>query len=199
MTGGVSRKSEPGLAPTRRFGRRGFARAQDGATAVEFALVVIPFLALLMGIMELGLIFFASITLENAVSVASRDIRTGEVKAPAAASGESAALESFRTSVCNEMSWLKTQCSANLTVDVRTFNDFQNVTLPNPVVAGAWNPGALNFKTGGPSTIVLVRAYYKWNLIAPMMNQGLQKVTNSGQALLVSTATFRTEPYPTTP
>ena len=51
---------------------------------------------------------------------------------------------------------------------------------------------------GGPGDIVVVRAYYPWTLIAPLMD-GMTAKTNSGQTLLSATATFRNEPYPTTP
>ena len=49
-----------------RLARR-FARAQDGAAAVEFALVAAPFLALIFAILETALVFFAGQTLEAAV------------------------------------------------------------------------------------------------------------------------------------
>ena len=40
----------------------------------------------------------------------------------------------------------------------------------------------------------MVRAYYQWPLIAPLMSQALQNLS-SGKAVLTSTATFRNEPY----
>jgi len=185
------------LTKTKAFrpGRR-FWRSRRGSTAVEFALVAGPFIALMVGVIELGMIFMASITLENAVAVASRQIRTGEVKTPSQSSQEATSLEGFRTSICSKMSWMQADCNANLSVDVETFTTFNNVTLTNPISAGTFNPGALDFKTGGPSAIVLVRAYYKWTLVAPMIHQGLEKIP--GKTLLVSTTTFRNEPFPTT-
>ena len=42
-------------------------------------------------------------------------------------------------------------------------------------------------------SIVLVRVWYQWNLIAPLMNQALVKLP--GKTLISSTATFRNEPY----
>ena len=52
-------------------------RNDDGATAIEFAIVSMPFLALLFGIMSVSLVFFWIFTMENAVWAASRDLRTG--------------------------------------------------------------------------------------------------------------------------
>ena len=60
------------IIPTRRLRQN-----EDGATAVEFALVSIPFLMLLFGIMSVCLYFFTTLYIENAVWNASRDLRTG--------------------------------------------------------------------------------------------------------------------------
>ncbi len=79
-------------------------------------------------------------------------------------------------------------------MDVRTFTSFASVTAPQPVSNGTFNPGALQFTPGGPSQIVVVRAYYQWPLIAPLMSQALQTL-NGGKVLITSTATFRNEPY----
>lgn len=57
------------------------ARLQDdeqGATAVEFALIATPFMAMLMGIISIGLYFFTVLELENAVWSVSREIRVGK-------------------------------------------------------------------------------------------------------------------------
>src|SRR6185503_13859041 len=45
-----------------------FARRQDGAAAVEFGFVALPFFALLFAILETALVFFAGQSLEAAVS-----------------------------------------------------------------------------------------------------------------------------------
>src|SRR6202795_2154654 len=63
-----------------RLARR-FVRQQDGAAAVEFALVAAPFLALTFAILETALVFFAGQTLETAVSDAGRLIMTGQAVA----------------------------------------------------------------------------------------------------------------------
>src|SRR5579864_1011930 len=105
-----------------------FALGRRGAAAVEFALVSIPFLMLTFGIIEIGLIYFASISLENATYAAARQIRTGQLQN---AGGSTAT--AFTTLVCNNMSWMGSSCPSNLSVSVRTFSSFQAVTSTNPV------------------------------------------------------------------
>ena len=167
---------------------RRFLRAHDGAAAVEMALVATPFFMLLFGIIELALIFLVSSSLENATAAAARTIRTGEMQTAGGTAG------SFKTTICNNFGWLQSDCANNLYVDVRTFTSFASVTAPQPVSNGTFNPGALQFTPGGPSQIVVVRAYYQWPLIAPLMSQALQTL-NGGKVLITSTATFRNEPY----
>src|ERR1035437_1140141 len=57
-----------------------FARHQDGTAAIEFALVAVPFLALLFAILETALVFFAGQTLETAASDSGRLIMTGQAQ-----------------------------------------------------------------------------------------------------------------------
>ena len=166
-----------------------FGGAQSGAAAVEFALVATPFFLLLFGIIELAFIFLVSSSLENATAEAARTIRTGQMQ-----SGGGATASSFKTAICNNFGWLQSDCTANLSVDVRTYQTFASVTAPQPVTNGTFNAAALTFAPGGPNDIVVVRAYYQWPLIAPMLSQALQQL-NGGKALITSTAAFRNEPY----
>ncbi len=175
----VSLKARLELAARRLLGR--FARAQDGATAVEFALLLAPFLLLFFGLIELALVFFVSMVLENAVVDAGREIRTGQVQT---SSDNSAA--AFRTKVCARMSWLQGGCTERLRVDVRTVSTFtstSNLTTPN---TPCWDPG-------GPSSLVLVRAYYDWPLITPLLASVMQ--TANGKKTLGFTTAFANEPY----
>src|SRR5690349_6457767 len=102
----------------RRWARR-FVRSERGATAVEFALVSVPLIALILGALELALVVLAVITLENATESAGRMIRTGEFQ-----TGANNSRTDFKGLVCARMGWLASQCASGLTVDVRVFNDF---------------------------------------------------------------------------
>jgi len=58
-----------------------FIRQRDGATTVEFALVVVPFLAVLFAIIQSAMVFFASQALRTAASYGGRLIMTGQAQA----------------------------------------------------------------------------------------------------------------------
>ncbi len=162
-----------------------FARAERGATAVEFALVAIPFLLLVFAVIELGLVFLVSLTLENAVIDVGRTIRTGEVQT----GGGTAS--TFKTAVCNKMSWIgATRCNGALQIDVRTYSDY---TTSNSTATNATVPTSMNWNPGVAGSIVLVRAYYTWPLITPLLQTGLQSA--NGKRIIYAATAFTNEPY----
>src|ERR1700749_4204047 len=59
---------------------RAFLRCRGGATAVEFALVAAPFIALLVAILQTALVFFAARVLDEVTEEASRYIMTGQAQ-----------------------------------------------------------------------------------------------------------------------
>lgn len=170
-----------------------FAGERDGATAVEFALIALPFFMLLFGVLELGLLFMASTTIEAATVNAARQIRTGQLQL----SGSNTAA-AFKSSICSNMSWLaSSDCTANLSVDVRTFGTFGAITNTLPVTAGAIDPAKLAFNDGTNCSIVMVRIFYPYTLIAPTFSPGLPDLGPT-KKLITFTAAFRNENWGTT-
>lgn len=170
----------------RRFLKR-FFRRRSGVTAVEFSLVATPFFVCLFAIIENTTLYFAQQTLENAVVETGRLVRTGQVFE------QGITREQFRQRVCDMVVPLLT-CDARLELDVRQFDDFDNIAAPDPTMPdGSWNP-ALAFDPGGAGDIVLVRAFYNWDRLTPMMSNIVMD-TPDGSLLLTSSAAFRNEPF----
>jgi Flp pilus assembly protein TadG len=166
-----------------------FTASRRGSAAVEFAMVALPFLALIFGILEISMVYLVSTTLENATSDTARKIRTGELQATGTATAAT-----FASSICGELSWLGSNCSTNLYIDVRTFSSFADINQPSPVSGGTVNTKALQFSPGVAGDIVLVRAFYKWTLFTPLLD-GMAAQLNGGSTLLTATAAFKNEPY----
>ncbi len=172
-------------------GRAGrFARARGGAAAVEFALMAVPFFLLLFGVIELALIFLLSTTLDNASGEVARRIRTGELQTQGGATPQA-----FKTAICDTLGWLKGDCESNLYVDVRTFQSFQTAGGAGaPVDGDAFDPSDFQFQLGQPNSIVLVRAFYKWPFMTPLVSKAMGQFSD-GSTVLMSTVTFKNEPY----
>ncbi|WP_338833687.1 TadE/TadG family type IV pilus assembly protein [Bradyrhizobium septentrionale] len=68
------------IASLKRNRSAAFVKDCRGATAVEFALVAAPFIALLIAILQTFLVFFAQELLEAVVQQSSRQILTGQTQ-----------------------------------------------------------------------------------------------------------------------
>jgi Flp pilus assembly protein TadG len=164
---------------------RRFAGQQEGAAAVEFALVAAPFLALLFAIFETALVFFSGQALETAVADASRLIMTGQAQT------QGMSQTAFKDAVCARIYGLF-DCQSGVYVDVKTFSSFSNVTMPTPVDSNGNFQNNFSYNPGGPGDIVVVRLFYQWPVYVSLL--GLNNLSG-GKRLLVATAAFRNEPY----
>lgn len=160
-----------------------------GSTAVEFALVAGPLIFLICACAELALIFLVSVTLDNATDRASRDIRTGLT------TNANTSVEQFKQKICDNMSWLGGNCISSLQVDVQTYSSFADLSnAPPPIEDGKFKASSFNFNIGPGSRIQMVRVYYEWPLITPMLDGALSKLGNN-DAVVSAKAVFRNEPF----
>jgi Flp pilus assembly protein TadG len=165
-----------------------FARQQDGAAAIEFALVAAPFLALTFAILETALVFFAGQTLEAAASDSARLIMTGQAQTASYTQAD------FKTQVCNRLAGGLFNCSTGVYVDVKTYTSFSSVNTASPIVNGVFDPTKVAYSPGVQGSIVVVTLYYQWPIYVTLLGDKLSNL-NGGSRLLVATSVFRNEPY----
>ncbi len=163
-----------------------FITRKEGTTAVEFAMIAMPFFALLFGVIETALVFFASATLENGVHEAARLVRTGQLQI------NGGGLSQFRQTVCDNAPILS-DCVNSLYVDVRKFQDFTSINVSNPIQNGQLQNN-FQFTPGVGEDVILVRVFYVWDVNAPFIGTFLANM-NDGQRLLSAAAAFRNEPF----
>lgn len=182
------------MSPRRIFTRiknsrawRAIHRDQSGAAAVEFALVVTPFLAMLFAIIESALVFFAGQVLETAVQDSARLILTGQAQT------QNFTAAQFKTAVCARILGLF-DCNGGLSIDVRSYPSFSNVTIQNPVDNNKNFVNNFTYQPGGPGDIVVVRLFYQYKMYLTITGFDMSDI-NGGYRLLSATAAFRNEPY----
>lgn len=167
---------------------RRFKRQEDGATAVEFAIVAAPFLALVFAIIEASVVFFAGQALETAVADSSRLIMTGQAQI---GGFDKAA---FKNAVCAKI-YALFDCQNGVYVDVQTFSSFSAVTMTKPVDSNGNFVNNFAYNPGVQGSIVVVRLFYQWPVYAlGLVGTSLSDISG-GKRLLVATAAFRNEPY----
>ena len=164
-------------------------KRRDGAAALEFAIVCIPFFWLIFGMAEFGAMSLAQSNLDNALSQVGRQIRTG------AAQGTGMTKSDLENRVCTELNRIMTlSCSGSLFLDVDRYNSFANVGNAPPTNNGAIDQGQLNYAPGGPDEVILVRAYYQWKIFTPFFGAIFANMQD-GKRLVVSSMLFRNEPF----
>jgi len=161
----------------------------DGMAAVEFAMVSLPFFMMVFGLILVGLYFFTTFTLENAVEQAARLIRTGQVQQQ----GMSA--DDFKLEVCKRAPQY-VDCDGKMRVNVQSYAEFGDIVTPSCTDSGGnlIPPAATLFQTGASSEVVLVTVCYEWDLAGKMPFLQIGNMAN-GSALIQAATTFRTEPY----
>lgn len=171
-----------------------FRRAQEGATAVEFALIAMPFLMVLAAILETAMLFWTSQVLEEAVSQTSRRLLTGE--SYSRYTNAATNTQAFKNDVCAAASAL-VDCE-KLVIDVRTYSSFANAKTgtdgSNPISAGGLNTTGFGFNQSQPQQIVVVRAVLEYPLFFTGWSSALVNI-GSGRRGIVASMTFRAEPF----
>jgi Flp pilus assembly protein TadG len=164
-----------------------FAHDRSGASALEFALLAVPAILLLLAVLEVGLVYFANFTLENATQQGARLIRTGQAQAQGFDASK------FKSEVCKQVAG-PISCTG-LKLDVRHFSNFGEIQLTNPLDAGGNLKTNFSYDPGQGGDVVVVRAFYEWDLAAKLPKEiGLSNMKN-GDRLLIATVAFRNEPF----
>ena len=177
-------------------------RSRDGTAAIEFGLLAFPFFLLIFATIEAFIAFAGEQLLENAVDTMSRQIRTGQIK--------HYDKEEFRAKFCAEIS-LMIKCAdeedpndQKLYLDVREFASFADIPNYIPKISGDkfadLDTTDFDYSPGGPQTINIVRAYYRWEVTTDLVRPFITNIRKDGEMprdyLMVATAAFRNENYP---
>ena len=169
-------------------GVRRFARRQDGTAAVEFGLVVLPFLALMFAIIETALVFFAQQSLETIAANTARQILTGQAQTTGYT------LNTFTRMICNQFVVAMFTCPTGMYVDVRTYSSFGSIDSSLPIKADGTINNNFVYQPGNPGDIVVVRLMYQWPIFVNLLGDSVANMSNNSR-LLVATAAFRNEPF----
>jgi len=163
-----------------------FSKNADGATAVEFALVGMPFFLLLFAIIEVSIFFFAGQALESSVDNVARLVRTGQLD-------NNSTEAEFKTAICDATSALF-DCSG-IHVDLTIVAEFDDLSDPPTPTDLATDLAAFQFTPPAPSKVAMITVMYEWPVVTNYVAAGLSDL-DSGNALLSTVAVFKTEPWP---
>lgn len=187
---------------------RRLLRSRDGAAAIEFAILSIPYFVIILAIIETFAAYTAEQLVTNAVNTMARELRTGNITYNRGRTTDMTQTQ-FRQAFCDEVS-IMIACSATeaatpakLYLDVETLPTFKAIAdkASIPRVGGQFsdlNTSAFHFAPGGPNSINLLRAYYRWNVTFDLIRSltNIRPDSDTQQILIIATTAFRSENYP---
>jgi Flp pilus assembly protein TadG len=181
-----------GAAPERgRLRSVGFLRDRRAGAAVEFALVLLPFLMVLMVMINSALILLAGQVLQTAATTAGRLVLTGQ------AQNANYSAAQFKSNVCASLT-VMFNCASNLYIDVESTSttSFSSINLANPTNAnGTLNTAGYGYSLGNPGDLVIVRLIYQWPIAGAGLVGALMNPISPTNYTLLATVAFRNEPY----
>lgn len=190
----------------RRFRRtRAFLADRRGATAIEFGMIIVPFLGILAAIFETGAVYFRSAQLQMVTETASRSILTNSATAGMTYK------QFIQDKICTWQTGAQKpgtlgkmfDCSL-ITADIQAVTTWGSANMTK--LSGDQN---LTINLPPPGGIAVVRVYYPaprvFNVLGgsalsgfSVINSGVTKQTISGaeswRYSLTGTAAFRVEP-----
>ena len=165
-----------------------WAREKDATTAVEFSMVGIPFIFMIIGIVETSIMFASQSVLQQATFDAARLIRTGQIQQGQLGDPE----QTFRNAVC-DFSQLLIPCD-QIQYTVENLQEFSDADDLPPEFDEEGNLLNTEFDPGAENDVVLVRVVYNYPIRTPLMKP-LMASTGGSKRPLISTVILQTEPY----
>ncbi len=161
--------------------RAQFRADENGATAVEFALIAPLLFLSIFSLIEIGALGMMVSGFDHAVTESARRIRTGRDDGATSAAG-------FEDQICGRLGGDLVKCKNRLVVNVQRYNRFAD---GNAAVAAA--PTG-QFNKGAAGDIIVVKADYRWPLMTPFIATSFNR-DGPLDITIASRAAFKNEPF----
>lgn len=178
-----------------RFFRR-FVRDRRGSTALEFALLALPFALLVFAILESCISFAGQEVMANITDDVARQLRTGQLR-PADVAGNK-----LITLICSKLQIIvSTDCPQQLLVDLRQYTTFADAALAGfkiqngDVVLMQGTSSQTFANSPGPAeSRNMLRVFYKWPVMTDLMAKSMANLSG-GRTLHFASVTWQNEPF----
>ena len=165
------------------------SKDENGATAIEFSILAIPFIMIVFAVLETSLSFTAQEVISNSVDKISRQIRTGQINATTTTKAQ------FRQLICDDIKLLVDDTCSELEFDLKSYASFAAVPKTIPMeTTTKLNTTGFTYAPGGSESINHLRVFYRWPVITDIMKTHLAGLDDN-KTLLFSSATWQNEPF----
>lgn len=168
------------LASSGKLFRR-FRQEKRGVAAIEMGFVILPFLMLTLGTLEIALIHLMGSSISNAVNEVSRPIYTGGAGCTS--------VDDLREGICQRVKVLGYEsCLKNTKIVLEELGSFGTGT--QFTTFDSINEVA---SVGKSESIMMMQVFYRWETLIPLLDGALGG--DSGELVISETNAFRNEPY----
>lgn len=175
--------------------RHGFLSDRRGSTAIEFAMLAIPFALLVFAILESCISFAGQEVMANVTDDVARQLRTGQLQQSAVTDS------SIKQLICNRLQIMVAQNCPGLLVDLRQYSSFSDAanagfSIVSGDIALTQNGAATSFTVApGPATSInMLRVFYKWPVMTDFLAKQMANLKN-GNTLHFASVTWQNEPF----
>ncbi|WJI74566.1 MULTISPECIES: TadE/TadG family type IV pilus assembly protein [unclassified Mesorhizobium] len=181
------------------FARR-FLRDRRGSTAIEFAMLALPFAALVFAILESCVSFAGQEVMANITDDIARQLRTGQLRQADVTE------EKLKGLVCARLEIIVAKGCPGLLVDLRPFKTFAGAASAGFTISGSTitltgkdpdtgKDPAFGTPTIGPAESKnMLRVFYPWPVMTDFMAQYMSNM-DGGKTLHYATTTWQNEPF----
>lgn len=177
---------------------RHFACDGRAASAIEFALVALPLVAIIFAALQFAIVLLAQQELNHAADETGRAVMTGQISSTPGATnslGQSIYLSQsgFQSKVCSYLVAMF-NCS-NVMVNMQTASSFSAASTSAPSYTTLQN-NTWSYQTGSHGStpqVIVLQVMYEWPIFSSMLGFNLATLPN-GTRLLVATSVFMNEP-----
>lgn len=175
--------------------RPGFLSDRRGSTAMEFAMLAIPFALLVFAILESCISFAGQEVMANITDDVARQLRTGQLQ-------KSNVTElSIKQLICSRLEIMVAKSCPGLLVDLREYPTFTDAaTASFKIVDGdivlMQGTNSMNFTVspGLAESINMLRVFYKWPVMTDFLAKSMANLKD-GNTLHFASVTWQNEPF----
>lgn len=171
-------------------------RKQEGATAVEFAMIASVHVALLLGLLETGMVMAKISLLQMGAADATRLVYVGS------AANETVTRADIEDVACQFIGRFQSNCRDNMIIELTQINTYTDIPDTEAscqaagVAASDDIEGDVAFEGGGSSQIMYMRICLTTDIFFPGVGAGLDmRKTDEGKYQIISSAVFSNEPF----
>ena len=175
--------------------RPGFFSDKRGSTAMEFAMLAIPFALLVFAILESCISFAGQEVMANITDDVARQLRTGQIKKADVTE------TSIKQLICTRLEIMVAKNCPGLLVDLKEYATFADAATAgfkivngDIVLTQGTNSASFSVSPGLAESKNMLRVFYKWPVMTDFMAKSMANLKD-GNTLHFASVTWQNEPF----